>query len=141
MRRVLSLAAVVLFLPFIASVAVSPGMEATLLDVTVDGGPGETRVALRSDVPISSTDYQLTNPPRIVVDCVDVSSPLAGRRLTSVSQGGVKDISVTQFRGSDLIRVVIETEELVSYNVRLDGSARVIEWPATAAFSEAIPSN
>jgi type IV pilus secretin PilQ/predicted competence protein len=129
MRRVQSIATLALLLPLIVGFSVCcRGLAATLLDVSVEGGPGETRVILRSNVPLNSTDYVLRSPPRIVVDCVDTRSPLAGKVIAPVEQGGVKQISITQFRGTDLVRVVIETNEVIEYRMWQEGPERIVSW-------------
>lgn len=99
----------------ILALLISLASGATLQDLILLSEDLNTKFVIESDGPFVANSFSLKNPPRIVVDCSGVSSPLVGAKYV-VNRGGIQEISVTGFAEQpDLVRVVGKLDGDYSY--------------------------
>ncbi len=82
---------------------IAPGANTTEVVVTVDG-----EVEVR--------DFTMEGPNRLVLDLSGAQHQLSGTTFRNLNRGGIRSINTSQFT-DDVVRVVLELEELVPYDV------------------------
>lgn len=128
----------------ILALLVSLASGAVIKDLYVAPEGVNTKLIIKADAPFVANSFTLKNPPRLVIDCSGVTSPLTGAKYT-VNRGGITDIAVTGFtEQTDLIRIVSTLDRDYSYLTLTEDNNFVVtllsglaapfaEWQATAA--------
>jgi type IV pilus assembly protein PilQ len=99
----------------ILALLVSLASGAVIKDLVVVPEGVNTQFTLVADAPFVANSFTLKNPPRIVIDCSGVTSPLVGGTY-AVNRGGIREVTVTGFtEQTNLIRIVGELESDYSY--------------------------
>jgi type IV pilus assembly protein PilQ len=132
MMRSLVLAALSLSLAAPRSVA-EPGESGALAgrgpgDVTavsVLPGPGRAEVVIDVEGSVVVQDFTLRRPDRLVLDLVGARLVARLHAYDGQNRGGITNVRYSQFR-PDVVRVVLELERLVNYQIeREEGVVRV----------------
>ncbi len=108
-----------------------------------------TELVLSIDGEVQTRDFTMEGPNRLVVDLMGARHELGSERYDDLYRGGVRSIRASQY-SEDVVRVTLELDELVDYNVRsgegwvrisLENSMGMFEpWqPAAAAAATAAP--
>ncbi|MGH7475373.1 MAG: AMIN domain-containing protein [Longimicrobiales bacterium] len=85
-----------------------------------------TEVLIEVDGPVTIDDFSLGDPDRLVIDIAGAQHALPADRFNGIRRGGVLAVRSSQYR-ANVVRVVLELSEPVSYTVRQEGSSvRVI---------------
>lgn len=120
--------------------------------VVLPGDEIELRLGFDGDAP-SPTPYQIDKPARLVFDLPGTKSTLPGK-YQSLGNGNAR--SVTVIDTNERTRVIVNLNELVGYNTRIDGnqiyinigknvvaksgaapSSRVVSLPSTSSLAQA----
>lgn len=84
-----------------------------------------TELVLSVDGEVTWRDFTMQGPARLVVDLMGARHELGAERFEDLYRGGVRAIRASQY-DEDVVRVVLELDELVDYEIREgDGWIRV----------------
>lgn len=96
----------------VTNVSVLPGSERTDLVISVDGN-------------VDVRHFTMEGPSRLIVDLKGSKHALPAQNFPNIDRGGVRAIRTSQY-SEDVVRVVVELEETVGYQVTEgDGYVRV----------------
>jgi type IV pilus secretin PilQ/predicted competence protein len=129
-----------LFLPAILFAALilasSAATAAVVTRVDVEERGSMTQLTLETDGPVRYEDFMLTNPERLVIDCLGATSAVPPR-LDFRSQGGlvrtVTTSTATGKDGSPLSRLVCELDGRSSYSIATRPNGLVVVLDAGGA--------
>lgn len=113
-------------------VRVAASRAAAVTGITVQPTESRTEVIIDLDGPAGLADYLLGSPARLVVDVSGARHALPGDRFPSINRGGVLGVRTSQF-SADVVRVVIELEQPVEYDVSRESGAIRVSFPNPAA--------
>ncbi len=113
MKRSLALAAMCLLLGSPRAVAGGPG-EVT--GVSIIPRPGRALVVIDVRGSVTVQDFTLSDPNRLVIDVLGARLRVTGAVYDGVNRAGVTNIRYSQFR-PDVVRIVLELDDLRSYNL------------------------
>ncbi len=122
----------------ILTLLISLASAAALQDLVLLSEDLNTKLVIESNGPFVANSFSLKDPPRIVIDCSGVSSPLVGAKYV-INTGGVQELSVTGFdEKPDLVRVVGTLDSDYSYLTLTEENNFVLTLltGSTASFSE-----
>ena len=102
--------------------------------VSVLPAPGHAQVVIDVRGAVNVLDFTLTNPARLVVDLVGATLRTHNVLYDGVNRGGVQNVRYSQFR-PDVVRVVIEMDSLVSYNLEHEDQAVRVSFGADRSFA------
>ncbi len=106
----------------VTGLSVKPALEQTEVVISVEGEP-ELR------------QFTMEGPSRLVVDLMGASHALPQENFMDINRGGVQAIRTSQY-SADVVRVVIELDALVGYQVLEDeGEVRVLLENPEGAFN------
>ena len=105
--------------------AVTPQSGVTSLAVAP--AADRTEVLIRVDGNVSTKNFALSNPHRVVVDITGAKQGLA-LEFGDINRGGVAGLRVSQFR-ADIVRVVVDLTQRVDYRVEQEGDEIRISFP------------
>ncbi|HEU4391826.1 MAG TPA: AMIN domain-containing protein, partial [Blastocatellia bacterium] len=92
--------------------------------VRADSSSGNTNIIIESDGAAQYKDFTLADPWRIIVD-VSVPRSNTGNKVIQVGTGLVERVRVNQF-SSSVLRVVVDTMQLVPYHIVREDSSLVV---------------
>jgi type IV pilus assembly protein PilQ len=106
--------------------------------VTLAERGSATQLTLEADGPLQYEDFVLSNPDRLVIDCVDATSLLPPALDHRVLAGRVRSVTTSQWNGASgqsVTRLVCELSARSSYSVaaRPDGLVVIIDGSKPAA--------
>jgi len=133
MKRALGLLALVA-LQLAAVPARSHAPSSDVLGVRVVPAPGRAEVVVDVRGPVQVTDFVLQDPPRLVLDLVGARLVGPALQYDGVNRGGIRNVRYSQFR-SDVVRVVIESEESRDYQVSQEDSVVRVTFAAAQTFA------
>jgi type IV pilus secretin PilQ/predicted competence protein len=112
-------------------------MGAVVKSVTLEERGGATQLNVEADGPVTFQDFMLSNPDRLVIDCMGASSLLPPVMDPKVMKGRVRSITTSQWNGKNgesVARIVCELSTKSSYSIasRPTGLVAVIEGGAAA---------
>jgi len=87
----------------------------------------EVRIVARS--PLSCTPFRLTDPDRLVLDCLKAYTHV-GVEPIRVAHDSVRSVRVTQFK-PDVTRVVVDLDRPTAFNIRHDENSVVVTFQST----------
>jgi type IV pilus assembly protein PilQ len=97
----------------------------TLKDLHVVPSEDRTEVVLGLDGGVTTRDFTMEGPTRLVVDLLGARHALSGEAFRDVARGGIRAIHASQYDDS-VVRVVLELDALVDYTVQTgDGWVRI----------------
>lgn len=79
-------------------------------------GPGRAEVVIDVQGSLSVADFTLRGPDRVVLDLVGARLRAPSIAYDGQNRGGITNIRYSQFR-SDVVRIVLELDRLVSYQI------------------------
>jgi type IV pilus assembly protein PilQ len=77
---------------------------------------GRTQVVIAVDGAVTVRPFTMEGPYRLVVDLFGATHALPGQDFTGINRGGVLAVRTSQF-SPDVVRIVLELEEIVDYQV------------------------
>jgi type IV pilus secretin PilQ/predicted competence protein len=106
--------------------------------VTLEERGNVTQLAVAADGPVVYQDFMLSNPDRLVIDCMDTSSLLPPIVDSRAMKGRVRSITTSQWTGKDghsVSRIVCELYSRSSYSIaaRPTGLVAIIEGGSPSA--------
>ncbi len=116
----------------------SAAMATVVKSVALEDRNGATQVTVEADGPVRYEDFMLSNPDRLVIDCLDATSLLPPKLDSRSLAGRVREVTTTQWngqRGQAVARIVCELSARSSYSIaaRPSGLVVVIEAGKPAA--------
>ena len=108
-----------------------PTADVTAVSVLPSPGRAEVVVDVRGVVEVS--DFVLRDPARLVVDLVGARLVAPTILYDGVNRGGVRNIRYAQFR-PDIVRVVVELDEVRDYQVTQEENAVRVAFDAAQVF-------
>jgi type IV pilus assembly protein PilQ len=111
----------------------------TLQDISVSDQPDKTEIVVAGQNPLVYTSYQLTDPPRLIVDLAGASVGQFKDRIP-INQGAVSDLlPIEGEEPGHVVRLEITLSDSVLSRVRAEGDKLLIEIdkPVGAAIEEA----
>jgi type IV pilus secretin PilQ/predicted competence protein len=116
----------------------SAAMATVVKNVDLEDRNGATQVTVEADGPVRYEDFMLSNPDRLVIDCLDATSLLPPKLDSRGLAGRVRAVTTTQWngqRGQSVARIVCELSARSSYSIaaRPTGLVVVIEGGKPAA--------
>jgi type IV pilus assembly protein PilQ len=111
----------------------------TLQDISVTDQPDKTEIVIAGQKPLVYTSYQLTDPPRLIVDLAGASTGKFNDRIP-INQGAVSDlVPIEGEKPGNVVRLEITLSDSVLSHVRAEGEKLLIDIdkPAGAAVEEA----
>ena len=105
-----------------------PGDELnTLQDISVADQTDKTEIVITAQKPLVYTSYQLTDPPRLIVDLAGASVGKFKDRIP-VGQGAVSDLlPIEGEKPSNVVRLEIALSEAVLSHVRAEGEKLLVD--------------
>lgn len=105
-----------------------PGDELnTIQDIAVADQTDKTEIVITAQKPLVYTSYQLTDPPRLIVDLAGASVGKFKDRLP-IGQGAVSDLlPIEGEKPSNVVRLEIALSEAVLSHVRAEGEKLVVD--------------
>ena len=112
------------FLSLLAGLFLAVGGPVTGL--SVQPAPERTEVLVSMEGQAEYRDFTMQGPNRLVLDLMGARHALPGENFLDIHRGGVRAIRTSQY-SADIVRVVIELDELVGYQIlQKDGELRVV---------------
>jgi len=113
-------------------------MGAVVKSVTLEERGNATQLNVEADGPVTYQDFMLSNPDRLVIDCMGASSLLPPVLDPQAMKGRVRSITTSQWNGKDgesVARIVCELSARSSYSIatRPTGLVAIIEGGGPAA--------
>ena len=105
--------------------AVAPQSGVTSLAVAP--AADRTEVLIRVDGNVTTKNFALSNPHRVVIDITGAKQGLA-LEFGDINRGGVAGLRVSQFR-ADIVRVVVDLTQRVDYRVEQEGDEIRVSFP------------
>ncbi len=93
----------------VTGVSVVPNRDRTEILVAVDGS-------------ISFRSFSMEAPARIIVDVLDARHGLAQEDFLDINRGGVLSVRTSQY-ADDIVRIVVDLQEMTGYTVEESGGA------------------
>ncbi len=94
--------------------------------LSIRPAPERTEVIITMAGDAQYRDFTMDGPARLVVDLLGAQHALPGENFLDIDRGGVKSIRTSQY-SSDIVRVVIELDAVVDYQVLPgEGQVRVV---------------
>ncbi len=109
------------FLPLLAGLLTALGGPVTGL--SVQPAPERTEVVISLEGQAEYRDFTMEGPSRLVVDLMGAQHALPKENFPNIHRGGVRSIRTSQY-SADIVRVVIELESVVGYQI-LPGSGEL----------------
>ncbi len=109
-----------------AALLASPGADnGPVTDVSVLPSGDRTEVVIAVDGAVDTRDFTMDGPTRLVVDLMGARLELPRSSFQGVDRGGIRSVQASQY-SEDVVRVVLELDQLVGYMVLADdGFVRV----------------
>ncbi len=92
------------------------GLGGPVKELRIAPGANTTEVVVTVDGEVEVSDFTMEGPNRLVLDLSGAQHRLSGTVFRDVNRGGIRSINSSQFT-DDVVRVVLELEELVPYDV------------------------
>ncbi len=103
-------------------------------EVRIDPSVGATEILVTYDGEVTYRDFTMEGPNRLVVDLIGAAETLPLDRY-DIGRGGVLSLSSSRF-GDDVVRLVLELEEMMEYEVVSGRGMILITFPnPTGAFA------
>ncbi len=109
-----------------------PTVDVTAVSVLPSAGRAELVIDVSGSVEVS--DFVLQSPHRIVVDLVGARLVAPARLYDGVSRGPIRNVRYAQFR-PDVVRVVVDLDDVRDYEVRREESAVRVAVEGAAEFA------
>ncbi|MBI3526244.1 MAG: type IV pilus secretin PilQ [Betaproteobacteria bacterium] len=107
------------------------------LQVSQQGGITIVKLTLKQALTTQPASFSIASPARVAFDFPATSNGL-GRNVQQVNQGELRSINIVQV--GDRTRLVLNLNQLATYETRLEGAAMVISFaPKEAVASGAVP--
>lgn len=108
----------------------------TVTDLRLDASSGRPELTIEiAGGDVRWSDFQLSNPARVVVDIRGARNSLPGDRYDGINRGGIAALRTSQYT-ADVVRVVIDLQRPASYVVtRVPDGLRISFAGQTAAFA------
>lgn len=112
------------FLSLLAGLLVAMGGPVTGL--SIQPAPERTEVVISMGGQADYRDFTMEAPSRLVLDLMGAQHALPQDNFLDIHRGGVRSIRTSQY-SADIVRVVIELEQVVGYQILpSDGQIRVV---------------
>lgn len=112
------------FLSLLTGFLVAMGSAVTGL--SIQPAPERTEVVISMEGQAEYRDFTMEAPNRLVVDLIGAEHALPQDNFLDIHRGGIRSIRTSQY-SADIVRVVIELERLVGYQIiPTDGQLRVV---------------
>jgi len=112
------------FLSLLTGFLVAMGSAVTGL--SIQPAPERTEVVISMEGQAEYRDFTMEAPNRLVVDLIGAEHALPQDNFLDIHRGGIQSIRTSQY-SADIVRVVIELERLVGYQILpSDGQLRVV---------------
>ena len=105
-----------------------------VLGISVVPAPGRAEVIIDVRGPVEVTDFMLRNPARLVLDLSGAHLAAPARAYDGVNRAGIRGLRYSQFR-PDVVRIVIDLEEVRDYRMVQGGNAVRVTFDATQSFA------
>ncbi len=107
------------------------------LQVSQQGGITIVKLTLKQALAVQPASFSIANPARIAFDFPGTGNGL-GRNVQQVNAGELRSINIVQV--GDRTRLVLNLNQLTTYETRLDGTAMIVSFaPKAAVASGAVP--
>jgi len=107
------------------------------LQVSRQGGITIVKLTLKQALTVQPASFSIANPARIAFDFPATGNGL-GRNVQQVNDGELRSINIVQV--GDRTRLVLNLNQLTTYETRLEGAAMIISFaPKAAVASGAVP--
>ena len=106
----------------VTEVAITPMNEQTSVIIVIDGD-------------VEFRDFLMEGPHRLIVDIIGAQNALPRNEFSPVNRGGIRTVRASQY-SSDIVRVVLELSDKVTYTVTPDprGLRVMLQAPGYADF-------
>jgi type IV pilus assembly protein PilQ len=102
-----------------------------------------TDVVIAMDGPVDYRDFTMEGPDRLVVDLMGAQLDGSEREFLDIRRGGIRSMRMSQY-SEDMVRVTVELEEVLPYQISATGSQLRIELerrtPAFAPWTREVSS-
>ena len=117
--------------------AAAPQNSIDTLQVSKQGGITFVKLTLKQALETPPASFSIANPARIAFDFPATGNGL-GRNVQQVNEGELRSINIVQV--GDRTRLVLNLNQMATYETRLEGNAMVISFaPKEAVASGAVP--
>ncbi len=112
------------FLPLLTGFLLGIGGPVTGL--SIQPAPQRTEVIIFTEGEARYRDFTMEGPSRLVVDLLGATHALPREDFPGIDRGGIRAVRTSQY-SPDVVRIVIELESLVGYQIlKEDGRLRVV---------------
>lgn len=117
--------------------AAVPQNSIDALQVSQQGGITIVKLTLKQALAVQPASFSIATPARIAFDFPGMANGL-GRNAQQVNEGDLRSINIVQV--GDRTRLVLNLNQMATYETRLEGNAMVISFaPKAAVASGAVP--
>ncbi len=116
----------------------APASAVVVKSVTLEERGSATQITVEADGPIDYQDFVLSNPDRLVIDCIGATSLLPPKIDSRAMVGRIRGITSSQWNGKggdSVTRIVCELSAKSSYSIaaRPTGLVMIVEGGGAAA--------
>lgn len=101
------------------------GATSDVTSLTIVPSLDRTEILISVEGPVEFRDFTMEGPNRLVLDVINARHLLPQEDFVGINRGGIRSVRTSQY-SNDIVRIVIELNQLVDYTVsQYDGYVRV----------------